>query len=64
MIDCMSCLTQHAFGLSQGGTHVDRHGVTHGTLKWLGRNVLVCTLDHDDYNGRREWFVADTTVRV
>lgn len=65
MIDCMSCLIQLANGLSSGGTHGDDRGITHATLRWLGRTVVVCTLQHEDSNdGNRVWFICGSTVRA
>lgn len=64
VIDCITCLIQHANRLPTGGTHIDNAGVTHSVLLWARKAVLVCTLTHDDLNGVRERYVIDQTVYV
>lgn len=63
-VTCMTCLIRRADGLPAPGTYVDSSGVVHATVRWLHQAVLACSLVHDDYNGHREWYVSDDSVRV
>jgi hypothetical protein len=44
MIDCMACLVAMAKGLPEGGAHRGVDGVTHSTLRSMGRSAITCTV--------------------
>lgn len=63
-VTCMTCLVRRAGGLPTQGTHVDRSGIVHATVRRARQVVLACTLTYEDHNGHREWYVDNETVRI
>lgn len=44
VIDCMACLVALSKGLPDGGAHRGNDGITHATLRSMGRAALACTM--------------------
>jgi hypothetical protein len=46
-VDCMACLVALARGVPEGGTYIDKRGITHATLRSQHLDFLTCTVYPD-----------------